>query len=667
MTSFEKLSVMKKRSANISKVFFGTILIALLIILIISSVNAVATNSGSGTNTNSNYIKQTNVDDSNNGYIIEFDDAPAFVTDSKSSTELLKNEIKTRVSNILKEHENFKNELSGILYNKSLTLLSNENKQLPITNEYTKIYNGMALKISKEEAEKLLNLPNVKRVVPNQVYHLNLDYTIDWLNVSRVWETDATDGSGKLTGKGVVVAMIDSGAEITHPMFGNDNNPEFKKCTDFANCAKVNDAWNFVANNAEPWDDNGHGTHTASTVAGINDGVLKGGMAPDAKLDIYKVCDSSGGCSESAIVSAIERAVDPNNDGNYNDHADIISMSLGGDGTPDCPSCKAIDNAADKGVISIVAAGNSGPSSNTIGCPACAAKAIAVAAACKPTDIGKDSQCMNGAIADFSSRGPVVFNGVNYNKPEITAPGVMICAAKASMFKSTKYPDCFDSNHVRLSGTSMATPHVAGIGALIVQEHPGITWSDFEKLIQSTATSLGNYDYNTQGAGLINPTKIFNLGSGSNPTDPTNPPVNNTNSTEPVPPTEPPTNSTNPVPPTEPPVNPPVNNTNSTNPVFPVPPTIPTNITKPIPPIWPPTNPTNPPVNPPTSPPGNGGGSGVPEDVNKDGKVDIQDVMLVLGSFGNQCNSPDWCQGTDINQDGAVDFIDLLSVLHAMK
>lgn len=620
LPGYRKKTGFEKQSHEGNKSFFGLIQVSMLVVLAICGVLVTAVHeSGSASLSDSlvagstrDVSKQISLEDSNNGYIVEFTDQPAF-----AKTELLA--AKNQLDVVRKQHEAFKVEMLKTLRNSTnISLLSSKNSETPrIVGEYYKVYNGIALDIKKEDAEKLLKLPNVKRIIPNRVYQLNLDATSDLLNVSRVWSEKETDGTGPFTGNGVIIAMIDSGVEISHEMFGNDNNPVFKKCSGFKNCPKVLDAWDFVANDAEPWDDNGHGTHTASTAAGIADGVLKGGMAPDAKLYVYKVCSSSGGCSESAIVAAIERAADPNNDGNYADHANIISMSLGGQGRPDCPSCQAINNAADKGVISIVSAGNSGPSSNTIGCPACAAKAIAVAASCKPSDMGKDSQCRNGPIAQFSSRGPVIFNGVNYNKPEIAAPGVMICAARGANYASSKYPSCFDDKHVRLSGTSMAAPHMAGIGALIVQKNPGISWSEFEKLIQNTATSLGNYGYDAQGAGLVNPTKIFGLEAGTTPIPPT-PPRNDTNSTQPPTPPTPPT--------------PPKNDTNSTQP---------------------PTPPT---------PPGS-----QPEDVNKDGRVDYTDLILAFHNFRRMgCVAPDWCSGTDVNRNGMVEVQDLLMIARAM-
>jgi subtilisin family serine protease len=486
-----------------------------------------------------NFKKQTKVADSDKGYIVEFYEEPVFkiIAENQKRLELLEkraenkdlgsfntlNEINTKTNNLKEQikkqskeqsdkikatHNLFKQDAVKKLSNNKLSIQSSS--QIKISHEYSKVLNAIALDITKEEAEQLLSLEYVKAIYPVKEYKLLMDYTIDWLNIDDVWNYQSNGTS--LTGHGVIIANLDSGVDITHSMFGNDNHPVFKNCTDFANCAKVLDAWDFANRDAEPWDDNGHGTHTASTNAGINDGVLKGGMAPDAKLYIYKVCGSGGGCYSSDIIAGIERATDPNNDKDYSDKADIISMSLGADcGSagypPDCGpddlTSKAIDNAADIGVISIISAGNS-DGQGRIGCPACARKAIAVAAACKPFDAGNHFQCSDD-IADFSSRGPMIYNGTDFKKPEIIAPGVWICAARGVNYQGNdRYPLCFDDEHVRVSGTSMSAPHMAGIGALIVQDNPGIKWNEFEQLIQETALDLG-YSYDEQGAGLINP------------------------------------------------------------------------------------------------------------------------------------------------------------------
>jgi len=288
----------------------------------------------------------------------------------------------------------------------------------------------------------------------------------------------------------------DSDNSYVIPVFSNFN-------------SKVVGGYDFVNNDDDPMDDMGPGTHVAATAAG--NGILKG-VAPDAKIYAYKVLDAGGSGSYSNIISAIERSIDPNQDGDFSDHLDIISLSLGGWGDPDDPMSQAIDNAVSAGVVAVVAAGNSGPDENTIGSPGTARKAITVGAIDKFDN-----------IAWFSSRGPVIWTDIEGNtkslmKPDVVAPGVDICAAYAKEISIWDNRKCLDNTHVAISGTSMATPHVAGAVALILQKHPDWTPEEIKMALRNTATDLipmhFNENLNTQGTGKIN---VLNAVQLSNP------------------------------------------------------------------------------------------------------------------------------------------------------
>jgi subtilisin family serine protease len=266
---------------------------------------------------------------------------------------------------------------------------------------------------------------------------------------------------------------------------------------------RVTDGWDFVNNDADPMDDHGHGTHCAGIAAG--NGVLKG-VAPDAKIYAYKVLSSGGWGYYSWIIGGIERAVDPNKDSDFSDHVDVISMSLGGQGDPDDPMSQAVDNAVTAGVTAVIAAGNSGSAEETIASPGTARKAITIGATDK-----------NDAIAVFSSRGPVIWTYKDENekiiekmmiKPDIVAPGVNICASQYSFAWNDR--KCFDDKHVAISGTSMATPHVAGAVALIKQAHPDWTPDEIKIALRNTAVDLGE-PVTTQGYGRINVSAAVSL------------------------------------------------------------------------------------------------------------------------------------------------------------
>lgn len=225
------------------------------------------------------------------------------------------------------------------------------------------------------------------------------------------------------------------------------------------------------------------------------------GVAPDAKIYAYKVLDSGGSGTWSTVISGIERAIDPNNDGDFSDRADIISMSLGGYGNPDDPVSSAVDGAVDAGVVAVIAAGNSGSGERTIGSPGTARKAITIGASDK-----------NDTLASFSSRGPVMWANGSINKPDVVAPGVMICAAEWNGAWSDK--KCFDDKHVAISGTSMATPHVAGLVALIKQKYPNLKPEEIKNLIKMTAKDI-RYKFNPEDESIEDRGyKINDQGSG---------------------------------------------------------------------------------------------------------------------------------------------------------
>jgi len=263
---------------------------------------------------------------------------------------------------------------------------------------------------------------------------------------------------------------------------------------------KVVGGHDFVDNDEDPMDDYGHGTHVAGIAAGTGNGNLKG-VAPGALLYAYKVLDSSGSGSWGNVIAAIERSVDPNQDGNFSDHLDIISLSLGGDGNPDDPVSRAIDNAVEKGVVATISAGNSGPGFETIGSPGTSRKAITV---------GASNDYDN--LASFSSRGYVKWiddNGtINYLiKPDVVAPGVDICSSKyGSRWESNK---CLDNTHVSISGTSMAAPHVAGAVALIKQAHPDWSPEKIKSQLQNTAKNV-----KFSGSNVNKEENLFSIGYG---------------------------------------------------------------------------------------------------------------------------------------------------------
>ncbi|GLZ29467.1 serine protease [Lentzea sp. NBRC 105346] len=259
-----------------------------------------------------------------------------------------------------------------------------------------------------------------------------------------------------LTGKGVTVAVLDGGYDPTHPDLQG----------------KVVEAKDFTQRGVK--DTYGHGTHVAGTIAGQGS---YGGTAPDAKLLIGKVCGDET-CEDSAILEAMEWAAPK---------AKIVNLSLGGEATDGTdPISLAVNRLTEQyGTLFVIAAGNEG-GAMTVGTPAAADAALAVGSVSK-----KD------ALSRFSSRGPRV-NDMAV-KPEIVAPGEAIGAARA---KDTSMGTPINDLYTRASGTSMATPHVAGAAAVLAQQHPEWRAPQLKAALMSSAKDVGKNVYE-EGSGRL--------------------------------------------------------------------------------------------------------------------------------------------------------------------
>jgi subtilisin family serine protease len=354
----------------------------------------------------------------------------------------------------------FRNDFATILNAKRSAKTAMEPE---IRREFSVVFNGVAIDAPREAVAQLRMLPYVKRVVADVPMHALADsINLTIINAPKVWSDLGSRGAG------VTVAIIDTGIDYMHPALGSGFGPGFK----------VKGGWDFVNNDGDPMDDAGHGTHVAGIVAGQSDTIT--GVAPDVSLIAYKVLGANGSGSESNVIAAIERAADPNQDGNTADHVDVANLSLGGGGNPDDPGCVAIDNATAAGVTFAIAAGNSGGSGNnfhSIGSPGTARTAITVGA----SDLGDN-------IASFSSRGPNMKNIAI--KPDVVAPGVSIL----SSLPGNRYGN--------LSGTSMASPHVAGAAALLKAVHHDWTPAQVKLALMNNATFLHD-EIMANGAGRI--------------------------------------------------------------------------------------------------------------------------------------------------------------------
>ncbi len=337
-----------------------------------------------------------------------------------------------------------------------------------ITDEYSVVFHGFAARVPLATQAQVRRLPDVQAVYPDAEVHATDAQSVALIQAPAFWSTYSYHGAGK------VIAIVDTGVDYVHPDLGG--------C--FGAGCKVIGGYDFVNRDTDPVDDNGHGTHVASIAAGI--GAAVPGVAPDASILAYKVLDATGSGSDSRVMAGIERAVDPNHDGNPADHADVINLSLGRTGDADDPESQAVDNATAAGVLVVASAGNDGRSYFTVGTPAAARTALTVGAT-DETD----------QVADFSSRGPSA--GAYGLKPEIVAPGVTICGAQAA---GVGGQTCVDESHIQLTGTSMAAPQVAGAAALLRGVFPTLTPAEVKSLLVQNSVDLG-YDAFKQGAGRL--------------------------------------------------------------------------------------------------------------------------------------------------------------------
>ncbi|MFD1540782.1 S8 family serine peptidase [Nonomuraea guangzhouensis] len=287
---------------------------------------------------------------------------------------------------------------------------------------------------------------------------LSLDVSVPHIGAPKAWAAGQT-------GKDVTVAVIDTGYDPDHP----DLQGLVAKTQNFTSEPDVRDL-------------NGHGTHVASTIAGS--GAASGGrykgVAPGAKLLIGKVCLQSGDCPDSGIIEAMTWAAE--------NGARVANLSLGEADTPgDDPVEQAVNSLSEKyGTLFVIASGNDGPQS--VGSPSTADRALSVGASFRDDD----------TVAQFSSTGPRAIDAAV--KPDLIAPGVQIVAARAA---GTAAGSPVDDSYTALSGTSMATPHVAGAAAIVAGQHPDWKAGQIKAaLMAATAPGdeLGAY---VQGSGRV--------------------------------------------------------------------------------------------------------------------------------------------------------------------
>ena len=333
------------------------------------------------------------------------------------------------------EHEQFRQALHS---SKKLQTQNIHYGQPKILHEYYNAFNGVAVTGRLDEILRLAALSMISGFSLERTFRMTLDSSVHQIEADRVVSELGYDGTG------VLVGIIDTGIDYEHDALGSGFGIDFR----------VAGGYDFVNDDPDPMDDNGHGTHVAGIV-GANSDSLKG-VAPNVRFLAVKALNEDGFGLESDLLAAMDYCLDPDGDPGTNDAVDIINMSLVAPPLENDPIIQSVEYATRAGVLCVAAAGNEGTFGTdgsgfeTIGSPAAAQSALAV---------GSCNE--NFELSAFSSKGPTAYTFLI--KPDIVAPGEQITSTWLN--NTTRMMD----------GSSMAAPHAAGTAALLKQRHP--QWS----------------------------------------------------------------------------------------------------------------------------------------------------------------------------------------------
>ena len=380
-------------------------------------------------------------------------------------------------------------------------------------------FNGFCCKANVEVILQLAERPDVAWIVldeerpmipqgerPRPLTTKELAWHVDKVNAPSVWNYNGTG----YTGDGIVVALIDTGVNYHHIDIINsmwDGGTEFP-----------NHGYDIYNQDNDPMDDHGHGSHTAGIVAGQGTAGIQTGVAPGAKIMALKMLGEDGEGTDAQLIESVEFALEHG--------ADIISLSLGESGMGACSYYREVfATALDAGVAASTAAGNDGQVQYTYPIP----NNVNAPGNCPPPWLHPDQKNLisggltavisvgatnsNDNHCDFSSVGPVTwaygenvgdYNDYPYKNGDAMQPGLIRPDISAPGENITSLNYATNNGYVAYDGTSMATPCVTGVLALLLDADPELTPAELDSIIELTSVRVGNTKKdNRVGAGRI--------------------------------------------------------------------------------------------------------------------------------------------------------------------
>ncbi len=360
------------------------------------------------------------------------------------------------------------------------------------------IINGVALDVPNAMLPALASNTAVERISADRPVGGANERTSATVGASEVRQQLGYDGTG------IGVAVIDSGAAAAHDdlrEIGTDNQ-------------RVDGFVDFVNGQSAAYDDYGHGTHVAGTIAGdgYDAGGAQAGIAPGVRLFVLKVLDQNGRGHMSDVIAALDYVVTHKDEF----HIRVVNLSVATgvyESYNTDPLTLAAKQAVSAGLVVVAAAGNNGrdslgsPQYAGVTAPGNAPWVLTVGAS---SHMGTPDRA-DDTMAAFSSRGP---GAIDYRaKPDLVAPGVgtesltdpssaLYVSPTAALISGTVPTAYFP--YMSLSGTSMSAPVVTGTVALMLQANPSLTPNAVKGILQYTAQQYAGYDALTQGAGFLN-------------------------------------------------------------------------------------------------------------------------------------------------------------------